>query len=83
MAIGLINPETSIGRDSGDIATLDPETSSRHAVVEVAEDGSVWLIDCGSRNGTFTEGNAIDGRTQLSDRQEFTCGNSGFMLVIG
>jgi predicted Zn finger-like uncharacterized protein len=83
MSIDLINPTITIGRDSTDVATLDPETSSRHAMLEVMEDGTVWLSDLGSRNGTFTNGKAITCPTQLSDRQEFTCGNSAFMVVFG
>jgi predicted Zn finger-like uncharacterized protein len=80
MSLELTNPKTVIGRDDGDIATLDPEMSRRHAMIEIMEDGTAWLSDLGSRNGTFTQGTPVTGRTRLSDRQEFTCGKSAFML---
>ena len=45
-------------------------------------DGTVWLEDLGSTNGTTTEGQPLNGQVQLHDRQEFTCGQSTFMLLI-
>jgi pSer/pThr/pTyr-binding forkhead associated (FHA) protein len=82
MTLELTNPMTVIGRDEGDIATLDPETSRRHAMIEIMDDGSAWLSDLGSRNGTFTNDSVVSERTQLTDRQEFTCGKSTFMVKI-
>ena len=73
---------TYIGREEGDVITRDPETSRRHAAVDVHSDGTVWLTDLGSTNGTFVDGIQIFGTTQLLDRQEFTCGKSTFMLLI-
>jgi pSer/pThr/pTyr-binding forkhead associated (FHA) protein len=80
-AVDLTRSATVIGRDEGDIVTLDPETSRRHAVIEVMQDGSVWLQDLGSTNGTVTNGEPITSKVRLADRQEFTCGNSSFMLL--
>jgi predicted Zn finger-like uncharacterized protein len=79
-SLELTKPRTVIGRDEGDVITKDPETSKRHAMIEVMEDGTAWLSDLGSRNGTFTQGTPVAGKVQLSDRQEFTCGRSAFML---
>lgn len=73
---------TVIGREDGDIITHDPETSRRHAKLEIHYDGSVWLTDLGSTNGTFVEGTAVTGTLKLQDRQEFTCGKSTFMLLV-
>jgi len=78
----LDRPRIIIGREEGDIVTLDPETSRRHAIMEIHTDGSVWLEDQNSTNGTFVEGKPITGWTQLHDRQEFTCGQSTFMILI-
>ena len=80
MALELTSPRTVIGRDEGDVITKDPETSKRHAMIEVMGDGTVWLSDLGSKNGTFTEGSPVTGRVQLADGQEFTCGRSVFMI---
>jgi predicted Zn finger-like uncharacterized protein len=73
---------TLIGREEGDIVTKDPETSRRHATLDIHTDGTVWLTDLGSTNGTFVDGIQIFGMIQLMDRQEFTCGKSTFMLLI-
>jgi predicted Zn finger-like uncharacterized protein len=78
----LVAPVTIIGREEGDVIINDPETSRRHARIEIHSDGTAWLMDLGSTNGTFTGGKAIDRPTQLFDRQEFTCGKSTFMLLI-
>jgi len=78
----LTSPVTVIGREEGDVIIHDPETSRRHARIEIHADGTAWLSDLGSTNGTVTEGRTIDGPTQLSDRQEFSCGRSTFMLMI-
>lgn len=73
---------TLIGREEGDVVTKDPETSRRHATVDIHTDGTVWLTDLGSTNGTFVDGVQIFGTIQLTDRQEFTCGKSTFMLLV-
>ncbi|HNX94117.1 MAG TPA: FHA domain-containing protein [Holophaga sp.] len=78
----LESPQTLIGRDDGDVITKDPETSRRHAMLEIHSDGTVWLTDMGSTNGTFVDGVQIFGTLQISNRQEFTCGKSTFMLLI-
>jgi predicted Zn finger-like uncharacterized protein len=73
---------TVIGREEGDVITRDPETSRVHACIEIHPDGSVWLTDQGSTNGTFLDNVQIYGTVQLTDRQEFTCGKSTFMILI-
>jgi pSer/pThr/pTyr-binding forkhead associated (FHA) protein len=64
------------------VITRDPETSRRHAAIDIHADGTVWLTDLGSTNGTFVDGVQIFGTIQLVDRQEFTCGKSTFMLLV-
>jgi len=78
----LDRPLIIIGREDGDVVTRDPETSRRHAQVEIHGDGSVWLSDLNSTNGTLVDGLRIGGPTELHSHQEFTCGNSTFMLLI-
>jgi predicted Zn finger-like uncharacterized protein len=73
---------TVIGREEGDVIINDPETSRRHARIEIHADGTAWINDLGSTNGTYTNGSAIEGPTRLEDRQEFSCGRSTFMLLI-
>ncbi len=78
----ITSPQTVIGREEGDILTNDPECSRRHCRLDVHTDGTVWLMDLGSTNGTFVDGVQIFGTIQLTDRQEFTCGRSTFMLLV-
>ena len=80
--ITIEKPLVIVGREDGDLVTRDPEVSRRHASLEVRRDGTVWLEDLGSTNGTFVNGQRIEGMVQVSNREEFTCGNSTFMLVI-
>ena len=60
---------TLIGRDAAnDVRLQDTEVSRRHAEVRVA-DGSPSLVDLGSSNGTFVNGDPIDERElQSGDR---------------
>ena len=78
----LQGPETVIGREEGDVITRDPETSRRHALLEIHPDGTVWISDLQSTNGTLVKGERITAPVQLSSQQEFTCGNSTFMLLV-
>ena len=78
----LERPLILIGREEGDVVTKDPETSRRHASLEIHQDGTVWLMDLDSTNGTFKDGQRIQGRVQLENQMEFTCGNSTFMLMV-
>lgn len=71
-----------IGREEGEVVTGDPETSRRHAQIEIHEDGSAWISDLGSTNGTYVDGKPIQEPLQLHDRTEFSCGKSSFMLLI-
>jgi len=78
----LERPQTLIGREDGDVITRDPETSRRHALIEIHLDGTVWISDQQSTNGTLVNGERIGGPVQLASHQEFTCGNSTFMLLV-
>ncbi len=75
-------PLNIVGREDGDVVTKDPETSRRHASVEIHQDGTVWLMDLDSTNGTFVSGERITGKVALEHQSEFSCGNSTFMLMI-
>jgi predicted Zn finger-like uncharacterized protein len=78
----LEQPQIVIGREEGDVITRDPETSRRHALLEIHKDGSVWINDQQSTNGTLVNGERITGPVKLLSQQEFTCGNSTFMLLV-
>jgi ABC transport system ATP-binding/permease protein len=78
----LESPQIVIGREEGDVVTRDPETSRRHALVEIHRDGTVWISDLQSTNGTLVNGERITDPVRLLSQQEFTCGNSTFMLLV-
>ena len=57
----LTNPEMVIGRSSeADISLNDDGISRRHAKIVVRPDGSVNIVDLGSTNGTFFNGDRFD-----------------------
>ncbi len=78
----LESPQIIIGREEGDVITRDPETSRCHARLEIHRDGTVWISDQQSTNGTLVDGERITESVRLASQQEFTCGNSTFMLLV-
>lgn len=66
-AIALKRSKLLIGRaDECDIRPLSDEVSRRHCAVVVEPEG-VFVEDLRSRNGTFVNGNRIEGRVALAD----------------
>ncbi len=62
----LLEAERCIGRDpASDIVLADREASARHARISFA-DKAFWIEDMGTTNGTFVNGQRIQGRTRLS-----------------
>lgn len=57
---------TTIGRSEENVLVLDGDdyASARHARVESGLDGT-WVIDLGSTNGTYVNGERIEGRRRL------------------
>jgi pSer/pThr/pTyr-binding forkhead associated (FHA) protein len=58
----------TIGRagDNAVVLARDDFASARHARVEAQRDG-LWVIDLDSTNGTFVNGDRVDGRRRLRD----------------
>lgn len=64
-----------IGRDdSSDIQMLDAGISRSHARIVRSKDGSYLLEDAGSRNGTFSNNNRVEGTYQLRDGDKIQLG---------
>jgi len=60
-----------IGRSPKSSVVLDsPKISRRHAIINVQDIGEFWLIDLGSSNGTYVNGERIDAYRvlQVDDR---------------
>jgi hypothetical protein len=50
----------AIGRSGGnDLILSDPSVSRRHARIETADDGTIWLRDSGGRNGIRVHGESV------------------------
>lgn len=73
--VDLIKPQTVIGSQSDcDIVFPDQLVSSRHAELQQRNDGSCWIRDLGSRNGTSVNGTELppDGERMLKDNDNIT-----------
>jgi hypothetical protein len=67
----------TVGRAGDNALALDGDefASAHHARVESARDG-VWLIDLNSTNGTFVNGERVDGRRRLRDGDAVQIGDT-------
>ncbi len=70
----------SVGRDADNTVPLpaDKTASRRHARFAVAGAGAFEVIDEGSSNGTFVNGQRIAGRQALSPGDEVQVGSARF-----
>jgi adenylate cyclase len=63
----IISP-CSLGRaSSNEVVLLDQLVSRRHAIIQVQGENEYWLVDFGSRNGSYLNGKRIAQPTQLRD----------------
>jgi hypothetical protein len=68
---------SALGRDAGnDVVINDEAASARHAVIELS-DGSWWIEDEGSTNGTLLNGSRIQRRERLRDGDVVDIGRIG------
>jgi pSer/pThr/pTyr-binding forkhead associated (FHA) protein len=72
---------TTIGRSDDNVVVLDGDdyASGHHARVESGLDGT-WVIDLGSTNGTYVNGERIDGRTRLHEGDLLQVGDTELRL---
>ena len=76
----VVKPRMVIGRTGADVNLSDAEISRNHAAVEFEEE-TVTLVDLGSTNGTFVDGQRID-TAPLSNYGEFEIGGTTLMLIV-
>lgn len=69
-----------IGRSTEAVPITDEAVSRRHAEL-TPDDGRWWLRDLESTNGTFLNGERIDGRVPLSPGDEIMCGDTRFVMA--
>ncbi len=71
-----------IGRSPGcDLTVHDPSVSRRHASVETAADGSIWIRDLGSRNRLLVNGERSD-EVRLAPGFPVTLGDTTIWLEV-
>jgi len=72
-----LGERTTLGRHPNQmIQVLDRVVSKQHAVVEREEDGSFYLADGGSRNGTYLNGTMIEEPVELTNGDRITIGST-------
>jgi len=71
----------SVGRKADkDLVIADPRVSRDHAQI-ILEDGKLFLVDQGSKHGTFVNGERIDRQVlEANDRLEFGARDSGYVI---
>lgn len=69
------NQHADLGREGQLKIEVDRFISRRHARLQSKHD-SVMLEDLGSTNGTFVDGERLNGSTQLNNRQFFRIGRT-------
>ncbi|MBW3566331.1 MAG: zinc-ribbon domain-containing protein [Acidobacteria bacterium] len=74
-------PVVTIGRADADIVLPDQESSRQHAELSV-RDGHYFLRDLDSRNGTWIEGQKIEGEVEIYNQSEFRVGATTLMLIV-
>ena len=68
----------SIGRTGqSDVALFDNMVSRNHAIVQRVESGEYYLIDMGSRNGSFVNGSRVTVPQALKDGDSIAIGKHG------
>ncbi len=74
-------PRIFLGRGSTmDVQIRDAEISRRHAMLEVRGEEAT-VVDLGSTNGTFLDGEKIE-RATIKHQQEFTLGSTTLMFLV-
>jgi hypothetical protein len=83
-AVLLEEQEVLIGRDPHAAAMLEGDgfVSARHAIVRV-RGGSTSIVDLGSTNGTFVNGDRIAIETRLSPGDEVAVGSTRMLFEPG
>lgn len=57
----------TVGRDTqNDVVIDDPYVGRNHLQIIQTDDGSFYIVDFGSKNGTYVNGNRIYGKMELS-----------------
>ena len=76
-----VEEEVVIGRENADLTLTDPEISRRHVLVRPIDRG-IEVEDLGSMNGTFVNGERIEGTVELTVGGNIRVGTSEIEVVL-
>ena len=77
-----IQGSCSIGRSSANQVVLPSDKiSRRHALIQMQAEGEYWLVDFGSRNGTYLNGQRIGHPTRLRPGDRLATGPFEFLFM--
>jgi pSer/pThr/pTyr-binding forkhead associated (FHA) protein len=69
----------SLGRSaSNQVAIPDDRVSRRHALIQIQGENEFWLVDFGSRNGTYLNGQRLTRPSRLQDGDHIVIGHAEF-----
>src|ERR1043165_8274367 len=75
----LLNGSCLLGRsEANQVAIPDERVSRRHALIQVQGENEFWLVDFGSRNGTYLNDQRIPRPTRLRDGDRIKVGHAEF-----
>jgi adenylate cyclase len=67
----------AIGRgEPNDLPLADDRVSRRHALIQAQGEGEFWLVDLGSRNGTYLNGRRVRQPVRLADGDQLQVGGT-------
>ncbi|GMU53915.1 FHA domain-containing protein [bacterium CPR1] len=69
------NHSVEVGREAKVQIATDNFISRRHALIDL-QDPHVYLEDLRSTNGTFVDGERLNGRCELANGKVFKCGRT-------
>ncbi|HEV8543978.1 MAG TPA: FHA domain-containing protein [Verrucomicrobiae bacterium] len=76
-----INGSCSLGRGSSNqVPVPDDRASRRHALIQTERENEFWLLDFGSRNGTYLNDQRITRPTRLRDGDQIKIGHAKFVF---
>jgi class 3 adenylate cyclase len=74
-----IKGSSSLGRSaSNQVAISDDRVSRRHAMIQLQGENEFWLVDFGSRNGTYLNGQRLTRPIRLQEGDHILVGHAEF-----
>src|SRR5450432_1010326 len=76
-----IRGSCTLGRaESNQVMLRDETVSRRHAVIQAQGDQEYWLVDFGSRNGSYVNGQRVARPTRLHDGAKVAFGGIQYVF---